>query len=102
MQSLARNGFLEYRPVDPGLKTMRLVRTRGQAWRDALPKPEDSHRLQRSWVHRRWSYVNAEGVPTKPLEFEEEFLQEARSVARPEQVQVTKSEAGESLSKVLK
>ena len=61
LKSLARNGFLEYRPVNPGLESMRLVPTRGQAWRDALPKPEDSHRLQRSWVSRRWSYVSLDG-----------------------------------------
>ena len=83
LKSLARNGFLEYRPVNPGTADMKLVRTKGQAWRDALPNPADSHRLERPWVERRWSHVDSEGKPAAPMQFDDEFKPEARSVAPP-------------------
>ena len=94
LKSLARNGFLEYRPLYPGTSEMKLVRTAGQAWRDRLPNPADSHRMQRSWLTRRYSYVNDEGKPEVPMKFDEEFAPEARSVAPPEEVVVETSEAG--------
>ena len=95
LKSLARNGFLEYRPVNPGTEDMKLVRTAGQAWRDGLPNPADSHRLQPGWVSRRWSYVDEDGKPAVPMKFDDEFTPEARSVALPEEVVVYASEAGD-------
>ena len=88
LKSCSRNGFLEYRPVKPGTEEMRLVRTSEQAWRKELPNPSDSHRLQRSWVFRRWSSVSEEGVPQKPLLDDDAFLEESKAVAAPEEVSI--------------
>ena len=66
---------------------MRLVPTAGQAWRAMLPDPKESHRLQADWVTRRWDHVNAEtGVPQLPMMDDEDFLQEAKAVAAPDEV----------------
>ena len=64
LKSLSRNGFLEFRPVDPGTKEMKLVRTAGQSWRKKLPNPESSHHLQNRWCSMRHAYVDLKtGVP---------------------------------------
>ena len=73
---------------------MKLVKTRGQAWRDELPNPEGSHRLQKGWVSRRWSYVDVDGKPAEPMKFDDELTPVARSVAPPEEVTVQTSETG--------
>ena len=62
MHSLARNGFLQWRP---DLKTRLLRDCRMEEWRQKLPSPEDSHRLYKHWLEDRMKWVEA-GAPTKP------------------------------------
>ena len=96
MKSCSRNGFLEFRPVNPGAADMKLVCTADQPWRKKLPGPETSHRLRTGWTDRRWAHVDEKtGVPAPPLKDDmEAFKEEAKAVAAPEEVAVVKDEAG--------
>jgi hypothetical protein len=56
-----RNGMLSYRP---SLSAGKLVRSEEQEW--AKDMPESSHRIPKSWWHKRYEGMDEDGVPKQP------------------------------------